>query len=285
MKAAADGYPEFAGKLYAPEDLLAKAGRAHGHQGPERTKGTVTVELPKNMSLSVKPSDLAKLATLRQKLARDQGANKAAAPSVTKAAEPDAAKASREFSTERREELASQSNALPDGSYPIPDADALRRAAILARSKHGNWKAARKLIARRAREALGVPNPLKSQGREDRHPGRRQVRLQRRDDGRQALHLCKAGKRMAKTCQEGHRARARPRGRASCGPCAPAAAPSRTTSTSSAPNAAASSPRCPRWSRRTTTSCAWAAAMTWTRARSTAPAAARRTPATTRWPT
>ncbi len=37
---------------------------------PAKSK-TVTVELPKNMSLSVKPSDLAKLVTFRQKLARE----------------------------------------------------------------------------------------------------------------------------------------------------------------------------------------------------------------------
>lgn len=72
-----------------------------------------------------------------------------------------AAKDSRTFTADQREKQADQGNALPDGSYPIPDADALRRAAVLARSKHGNYKAAKRLIARRAKE-LGVPNPLKS---------------------------------------------------------------------------------------------------------------------------
>ena len=71
----------------------------------------------------------------------------------------DVAKAPREFSADERRKQAKQGNSLPDGSYPIPDADALRRAAILARSKHGNWQAARRLIARRAKE-LGVSNPL-----------------------------------------------------------------------------------------------------------------------------
>ena len=36
--------------------------------------------------------------------------------------------ADREFSEEYREELATEGEALPDGSYPIPDCDALRRA-------------------------------------------------------------------------------------------------------------------------------------------------------------
>jgi hypothetical protein len=68
-------------------------------------------------------------------------------------------KAHRKFSAESRRSLASEGNALPDGSYPIPDADALRRAAILARSGHGNVAAAKRLIAKRAKE-LGVSNPL-----------------------------------------------------------------------------------------------------------------------------
>jgi hypothetical protein len=68
-------------------------------------------------------------------------------------------KASRKFSADERKKLAGEGNALEDGSYPIPDADALRRAAILARSGHGNVAAAKRLIAKRAKE-LGVKNPL-----------------------------------------------------------------------------------------------------------------------------
>lgn len=71
----------------------------------------------------------------------------------------DLAKASRKFSADDRKKLADKGHALPDGSYPIPDVDALGRAATLCRSKHGNWQAAEKLIARRAKE-LGVANPL-----------------------------------------------------------------------------------------------------------------------------
>lgn len=75
------------------------------------------------------------------------------------------AKDNRTFTAAERKKHAEAGNALPDGSYPIPDKDALRRAAILARSKHGDWKAAERLIARRARE-LGVPNPLDDDGDE-----------------------------------------------------------------------------------------------------------------------
>lgn len=184
VKAAADGTPEWVGELTAPDDVIAKVA------APARGK-TVTVELPRNMSLSVKPSDLAKLATFRQKLAAEQGdAAKAAAPDAVKATAPAAApkaaiphevldealddalkalgaaedavlgKGSRTFTAAQRREHASAGVALPDGSYPMPDADAVRRAAILIRSKHGDWKAAARLLARRVK-ALGIPNPLK----------------------------------------------------------------------------------------------------------------------------
>jgi hypothetical protein len=78
----------------------------------------------------------------------------------------DVLKAPREFSEADRKKHAAAGNALPDGSYPVPDKDALRRAAILARSGHGNVAAAKKLIARRAKE-LGVANPLDDDGKSD----------------------------------------------------------------------------------------------------------------------
>ena len=54
-----------------------------------------------------------------------------------------------------RRSLAKRGHALDDGSYPIPDKKHLHSAAVLAASKHGNWKAAQSLIRRRAKE-LGV---------------------------------------------------------------------------------------------------------------------------------
>jgi hypothetical protein len=58
-------------------------------------------------------------------------------------------------SAEERRASAKKGHALPDGSYPIPDKKHLHSAAVLAASKHGNWKAAQSLIRKRARE-LGV---------------------------------------------------------------------------------------------------------------------------------
>ena len=195
VRKSADGSPEWVGKMYGPEDLLAKAAAP----AVTKTKGTVTVELPKNMSLSVSPSDLAKLATLRQKLAREQGANKAAAPSVTKTAAPDTlaeyravqagldvlaafkavgdaedailGKGARTFTAEQRHGYAGDEIALPDGSYPMPDADAVRRAAILIRSKHGNWEG-RGPAAGQAREGAGHPEPAQEEAGRLRRPPR-----------------------------------------------------------------------------------------------------------------
>lgn len=54
-----------------------------------------------------------------------------------------------------RTALARKGWALPDGSFPIPDKAHLHSAAVLAASGHGDVKAARALIRRRARD-LGV---------------------------------------------------------------------------------------------------------------------------------
>lgn len=58
-------------------------------------------------------------------------------------------------SAEERRQSAAKGQALPDGSYPIPDKKHLHSAAVLAASGHGNVSAAMRLIRKRARE-LGV---------------------------------------------------------------------------------------------------------------------------------
>ena len=214
VKAAGDGTPEFTGKVFGAAGMLDKAA--------DPDDGTVNVDLPPDVSLSISPADLAKLTTFKQRLVQKGAAPSVAKASTSPASDPALAafkavgdaedailgKGSRTFSAEQRRGYASDQIALADGSYPMPDADAVRRAAILIRSKHGNWKAAARLLAKRVK-ALGIPNPLKKkpERREDRHPGRRQVRLQRRDDGRQALHHVQGREADGQACHEGHRAR------------------------------------------------------------------------------
>jgi hypothetical protein len=252
VKAAADGTPEWTGMMTGPADVIAKASAAAVTKDAGGGNGTVTVELPADMRLRVSPAQLAKLATLKQRLVTEDAAKQAAAdgrepglvtkagpvtqPSipasppavptvVNAAAEPDdegekdddamkavaaaehavLGKKARVFTAEQRREHAGAGNALPDGSYPIPDADALRRAAILARSKHGDWKAASRLIARRARE-LGVPNPMKG-GKKKTDKGAKpavaaaevcKVCKGTGTAGDRPCHACRAGKKMAK---------------------------------------------------------------------------------------
>lgn len=59
------------------------------------------------------------------------------------------------INTAGRKALAAKGHALPDGSYPIPDKSHLHAAAVLAASGHGDVKAAKALIRKRAKE-LGV---------------------------------------------------------------------------------------------------------------------------------
>lgn len=65
----------------------------------------------------------------------------------------------RKVSSAERKRLAEAGHALPDGSYPIENEEDLHNAAILAKSGHGDVAAAKRLIAKRAKE-LGVANPL-----------------------------------------------------------------------------------------------------------------------------
>ncbi len=50
-----------------------------------------------------------------------------------------------------RRSLAAKGWALEDGSYPMPDAKHVHSSAVLAASKHGDWKAAMRLIPKMAR--------------------------------------------------------------------------------------------------------------------------------------
>jgi hypothetical protein len=185
-KSAADGTCEFTGKMVGQDALEKMLVTETEKAGPDISSFDAESEL-----FSFTPNDMAKLMKNKiieqhyAELARDAAAGTEFADFSFKSADDtddddleaidkaegeilgkaeilldeDAGKAHRKFSASERRRHAKSGKALPDGSYPIPDADALRRAAILARSKHGNWKAASRLIARRARE-LGKPNPM-----------------------------------------------------------------------------------------------------------------------------
>jgi hypothetical protein len=181
VKSEVGAQAEYVGEIFGTAEDIGKALAADILKG--FTEGDTTVELNKgrqyedapandsivvkndDMSLTFTPNDLMRI--VQNKFVEkhyDELAWQAVADD-----EAEALKASmevlekdhREFSTSRRKDLASQGHALPDGSYPIPDTDALHRASILARSGHGNVSGARALIARRAKE-LGVANPLTS---------------------------------------------------------------------------------------------------------------------------
>jgi hypothetical protein len=72
----------------------------------------------------------------------------------------------RDVNEAERKRLAAEGKALPDGSYPIDNAEDLHNAAHLAASGHGDVAAAKRLIAKRAKE-LGVPNPLDESAKKD----------------------------------------------------------------------------------------------------------------------
>ncbi len=66
--------------------------------------------------------------------------------------------APRQFSSETRDKLAKRNVAMPDGSFPIPDKDALRRA-IQAIGRAKNRAAVMAHIKRRAK-AMGATDML-----------------------------------------------------------------------------------------------------------------------------
>ena len=96
---------------------------------------------------------LCSLALTNKPAISDQPTLQLSSPERLEAA--DAAWKTLDISQADRKKAQDAGNSLPDGSYPIPDRAHLRAAAILAASHHGDWKAARALIKRRAKE-LGV---------------------------------------------------------------------------------------------------------------------------------
>ena len=148
VKSADDGTPEYVNEVFGTEADIAKALGADVTKAAADDGDFVSVDLPKGASISISPADFARLRTFKQELVTKTAGATAVADTEK-----------RDVSTAERRSLASDSNALPDGSYPIKNTGDLENAAHLARTGHGDVAAARRLIARRARE-LGVANPL-----------------------------------------------------------------------------------------------------------------------------
>ena len=160
-KSAANGDIEFTGKMHADDDVIAKFAGAEVMKADNRfSSSQVFPDVPEDMSLTFTPADLAKI--LKSKII-DQHYDELALKALYDAEE---AVYKRNVNTAERRSLASEGNALSDGSYPIANAGDLHNAAHLARTGHGNAEAAKKLVARRAKE-LGVANPLADSDSDD----------------------------------------------------------------------------------------------------------------------
>ena len=137
---------------------------------PAKSK-TVTVDLPKNVSVSFSPKDLAKLVAHKQ-VAEERAAAKVAEPAVAKAADVadlDAIDASadpaflavkaaeatvykRDIDTATRRRLAGEGRALSNLSYPVETHEDAGNAVTLLLSGHGDVGAARRMVTRIARK-------------------------------------------------------------------------------------------------------------------------------------
>lgn len=79
----------------------------------------------------------------------------------------------REYSDDERAELAERGEALPDGSYPTPDPDALADAFAAYGRETGDKAKLRRYLVRRA-VALGRPDLIPDTWRVEAHRGTQQ---------------------------------------------------------------------------------------------------------------
>ncbi len=150
------GRLEVVNEVFGDEQVIAKMIGMDVTEKSHKDMGALdgfTAITPEDLSVSFTPNDLARL--LQNKFVERHYGDLAL--QAVYDAETEIYK--RDVSVAERRSLASQGNALPDGSYPIANAGDLHNAAHLAATGHGNAEGAKKLIARRAKE-LGVANPL-----------------------------------------------------------------------------------------------------------------------------
>ena len=155
-KSAGDG-DELVGEMVGSEEEIAKAappGLVKGAAAGIEKQGFQAGYFPADdLSISFTPNDLARLVQAKYV---EKHYDDLALKAVAEAERP---VYKRDIDTATRRRLASEGKALPNLSYPIENAEDLGNAATLARSGHGDVAAARRLIARRAKD-LGVANPL-----------------------------------------------------------------------------------------------------------------------------
>lgn len=72
--------------------------------------------------------------------------------------------ADREFPEQERSRLAAAGHALPDGSYPMPDCDAVRRAISSYGRAPASHRAALRDLIRRRNDELGCGHHLDTLG-------------------------------------------------------------------------------------------------------------------------
>jgi len=161
VKSASDGTPEYVGEVFGSDDEIAKAlgsdvtkaETAEKSIAPAEPAGIDTWTAPDDLSLKFTPDDMMRL--VQSKFVEKHYDELA----LKVIADAEALVYKRDIDTATRRRLAADGKALPNLSYPIENSGDLQNAASLARSGHGDVAAARRLIARRARE-LGVANPL-----------------------------------------------------------------------------------------------------------------------------
>jgi hypothetical protein len=161
---SAGGSAEFVGEMVGDAEEITKAAPAAlltKEAAPEAAKSVAPVDissfqmpvLSEDLSITFTPTDMARL--VKNKII-EQHYDELALKAIVAAEAP---VYKRDIDTATRRRLAADGKALPNLSYPIENEGDLHNAAHLARTGHGDAAAARRLIARRARE-LGVANPL-----------------------------------------------------------------------------------------------------------------------------
>lgn len=215
VKAAGDGTPEFTGKVFGAAGMLDKAASTDD--------GTVNVDLPADVSLSISPADLAKLTTFKQRLVQ-KGAVPAA-PAVVKA----------DLKDSEREGMPASDFAYvdPEGGkhLPVHDEGHVRSALGRFAQQHFDSPAARKKAARKiVSRARGMGMDLGEHGAVVAAAGGKKVARATTSkaakcacsggmmDGKPCT-MCKAGKRMAKKATEPQAAKGKGKLRALCPGC------------------------------------------------------------------